>query len=513
MDVTADFMPPTIEWYALSPYIALLAGALVLLLIGSLTPRWPRGWYAIVAATTAGVAAVLAGLQFAALETEAARTLVKGAIAHDRFGLVAIIAVCFTVVMSAMTSSDAASRDSSGSPETRDISASRDSLEPYALMLTAALGAAVMVSANDLLAAFLGIEILSLSLYVLAASDRRRSASQEAGLKYFILGGFASAFLHYGIALVYGTTGQTNFGGIATVLANEITVPRNDTMLLAGVALLVVGFGFKTSLVPFHSWTPDVYQGAPTHVTGFMASLGKVAAVVAFVRLFVVSFPARADDWRPVVFVLATLTLVVGSVLAIVQTDVKRMLAYSSISHAGFMLVGLEAASHIGSSSATDGVSSTLMYVVLYSVLALGSFAAVSVISGGTAETSLDTFRGVAKRQPVFALGFTVLLLAQAGVPLTSGFVAKFGVIRAAVSNESYVLAVVAMVSAVIAAYLYLRIMVSMWLAEPDSSTRAAVLSLPARVVLVVSVAVTLVVGVLPSFVLDLADSLIALAR
>jgi NADH-quinone oxidoreductase subunit N len=506
-------MPPTIEWFALSPYIALLAGALVLLLVGSLTPRWPRGWYAIVAATTAGVAAVLAGLQFAALETEAARTLVKGAIAHDRFGLVAIIAVCFTVVMSAMTSSDAASRDSSGSPETRDISASRDSLELYALMLTAALGAAVMVSANDLLAAFLGIEILSLSLYVLAASDRRRSASQEAGLKYFILGGFASAFLLYGIALVYGTTGQTNFGGIATVLADEITVPRNDTMLLAGVALLVVGFGFKTSLVPFHSWTPDVYQGAPTHVTGFMASLGKVAAVVAFVRLFVVSFPARADDWRPVVFVLATLTLVVGSVLAIVQTDVKRMLAYSSISHAGFMLVGLEAASHIGSSSATDGVSSTLMYVVLYSVLALGSFAAVSVISGGTAETSLDTFRGVAKRQPVFALGFTVLLLAQAGVPLTSGFVAKFGVIRAAVSNESYVLAVVAMVSAVIAAYLYLRIMVSMWLAEPDSSTRAAVLSLPARVVLVVSVAVTLVVGVLPSFVLDLADSLIALAR
>ncbi|NCZ87004.1 MAG: hypothetical protein EBY95_06090, partial [Actinobacteria bacterium] len=221
MDVTADFMPPTIEWYALSPYIALLAGALVLLLVGSLTPRWPRGWYAIVAATTAGSAAVLASLQFAALETEAARTLVKGTIAHDRFGLVAIIAVCFIVVMSAMTTSDAASRDSAGSPDTRDISSSLDSLEPYALMLTSALGAAVMVSANDLLAAFLGIEILSLSLYVLAASDRRRSASQEAGLKYFILGGFASAFLLYGIALVYGTTGQTNFGGIATVLADE----------------------------------------------------------------------------------------------------------------------------------------------------------------------------------------------------------------------------------------------------------------------------------------------------
>ncbi|MEY3977996.1 MAG: NADH-quinone oxidoreductase subunit NuoN [Actinomycetota bacterium] len=520
MDVTADFMPPTIEWFALSPYIALLAGALVLLLVGSLTPRWPRGWYAIVAATTAGVAAVLVGLQFAALETEAARTLVKGTIAHDRFGLLAIIAVCFTVVMSAMTTSDAASHDSL---DTRSKSASRDSLEPYALMLTAALGAAVMVSANDLLAVFLGIEILSLSLYVLAASDRRRTASQEAGLKYFILGGFASAFLLYGIALVYGKTGQTNFGGISTVLAAEVSLPRNDTMLLAGVALLLVGFGFKVSLVPFHSWTPDVYQGAPTHVTGLMASLGKVAAVVAFVRLFVVAFPSSADDWRPAMFVLAILTLVVGSVLAIVQTDVKRMLAYSSISHAGFMLVGLEAAGHIGSSSAAEGVSSTITYVVLYSVLALGSFAAVSAVaaasgaasSGATSQsTSLDAFRGVAKRQPVFALGFTVLLLAQAGVPLTSGFVAKFGVIRAAVSTESYVLAIVAMVSAVIAAYLYLRIMVSMWLAEPDSSASSAtVLTLPMRVVLVASVVITLVLGILPSFVLNLGDSLTALAR
>ena len=520
MDVTADFMPPTIEWFALSPYIALLAGALVLLLVGSLTPRWPRGWYAIVAATTAGVAAVLAGLQFAALETEAARTLVKGTIAHDRFGLLAIIAVCFTVVMSAMTTSDAASHDSL---DTRSKSASRDSLEPYALMLTAALGAAVMVSANDLLAVFLGIEILSLSLYVLAASDRRRAASQEAGLKYFILGGFASAFLLYGIALVYGKTGQTNFGGISTVLAAEVSLPRNDTMLLAGVALLLVGFGFKVSLVPFHSWTPDVYQGAPTHVTGLMASLGKVAAVVAFVRLFVVAFPSSADDWRPAMFVLAILTLVVGSVLAIVQTDVKRMLAYSSISHAGFMLVGLEAAGHIGSSSAAEGVSSTITYVVLYSVLALGSFAAVSAVAAASGaastgavsqSTSLDAFRGVAKRQPVFALGFTVLLLAQAGVPLTSGFVAKFGVIRAAVSTESYVLAIVAMISAVIAAYLYLRIMVSMWLAEPDSSASSpAVLTLPTRVVLVASVVITLVLGILPSFVLDLGDSLTALAR
>ncbi|MGA0804844.1 MAG: NADH-quinone oxidoreductase subunit N, partial [Ilumatobacteraceae bacterium] len=345
MDIAGDFLPPTIEWFALSPYIALVAGALILLL-GSLTPQWPRGWYGLVSATSAGVAGVLSVLQFANLADELPRTLVKGALAHDRFGLLALIAICVAVVFTSMTTVDA------------DTS---DSLEHFALLLTAALGAAIMVTANDLVVSFLGIETLSLSLYVLAASDRHRSASQEAGLKYFILGGFASAFLLYGIALVYGTTGQTSISGIGSTLAGEVSVPRNDAMLLAGVALLLVGFGFKVSLVPFHSWTPDVYHGAPTHVTGFMASLGKVAAIVALVRLFVVAFPTRADDWRPAVFALAVLTLLVGSVLAIVQRDVKRMLAYSSISHAGFMMVGLEAAGRIGSSSASDGVSSALV--------------------------------------------------------------------------------------------------------------------------------------------------------
>ncbi|MFZ9844037.1 MAG: NADH-quinone oxidoreductase subunit N, partial [Ilumatobacteraceae bacterium] len=343
MDVGTDFVAPVIDWYALSPYIVLLAGALVLLLVGSLTPRWPKGWYAILTAVTAGAAGVVAAIQFAGLSDEEPRSLMKGVLAHDRFGLLAVVALCVAVVITSMMASDNAVSDAQR--------AETDSLEPYALLLTAALGAAVMVTSNDLVVSFLGIEILSISMYVLAASDRRRATSHEAGLKYFVLGGFSSAFLLYGIALVYGTTGQTNLGSIAVVLADEVTVPRNDAMLLAGVALLLVGLSFKVSLVPFHSWTPDVYHGSPTYVTGFMASLGKIAAVVALVRLFVVAFPARADDWRPAVFVLAVLTLVVGSVLAIVQTDVKRMLAYSSVSHAGFMLVGLEAAGHLGSSA------------------------------------------------------------------------------------------------------------------------------------------------------------------
>jgi len=517
VDLTGDFVAPSIDWYALSPYVVLLGGALVLLLVGSLTPRWPRGWYAMLTALTAGTAGVVASLQFAVLADDAPRSLMKGVLAHDRFGLLAVIAICAVVIITSMMASDVAASATGDAPSAVADGAQTDSLEPYSLLLVAALGAAIMVTANDLVVSFLGIEILSISLYVLAASDRRRTASQEAGLKYFVLGGFSSAFLLYGIALVYGTTGQTNLGGIAVVLADEVTLPRNDAMLLAGVALLLVGFAFKVSLVPFHSWTPDVYHGAPTYVTGFMASLGKIAAIVALVRLFVIAFPVRADDWRPAVFVLAVLTLVVGSVLAIVQTDVKRMLAYSSISHAGFMLVGLEAAGHIGSSSASEGTSSTLIYVVLYSVLALGSFAAVSIVSrtataaGSTNATSLDSFKGVAKTNPVFALGFTVLLLAQAGVPLTSGFVAKFGVIRAAVSTESYVLAVLAMVSAVIAAYLYLRIMVSMWLS--DSSSPRISLGLAARLTMFVTVAITVVLGVLPTFVLRLSDTLAVLAR
>lgn len=504
MDIVADFSPPTVEWYGLSPFLILLGGALLLLLVGALTPRWPRGWYAFFTATTAGAAGVVASLQFSDLADGQPRTFVNGVIAHDRFGLLAMIAVCVAVVITCLVTSDLAASADGDTAQT-------ESLEPYSLLLTAAIGAAVMVSANDLIVVFLGIEILSLSLYVLAASDRRRASSQEAGLKYFVLGGFSSAFLLYGIALVYGTTGETNIGSIGSVLAAEVSVPRNDSMLLAGTALLLVGFAFKVSLVPFHSWTPDVYHGSPTYVTGFMASLGKVAAVVALVRLFVVAFPSRADDWRPVVFVLAVLTLVVGSVLAIVQSDVKRMLAYSSVSHAGFMLVGLESAGRIGSASASDGISATVIYVVLYAVLALGSFAAVSVVTRG-GSASLDEFKGVAKSNPLFALGFTVLLLAQAGVPLTSGFIAKFGVIRAAVSTESYALAILAMVSAVIAAYLYLRVMISMWLAEPTSDEPHR-MRLSARVALTMAIAVTLVLGVFPSVVLDLGDSLTALAR
>ena len=221
-----------------------------------------------------------------------------------------------------------------------------DGPELFVLYLAAAIGGIIMVAANDLIVLFLGLETLSLALYVLAASNRRRTQSQEAGLKYFILGGFSSAFFLYGIALIYGATKETNLGKIMENLAAKQVFPRNDVLLLVGVGLLLVGLAFKVAAVPFQVWTPDVYQGAPTPVTSFMASAGKTAAFAALLRISVTALQSRVDDWRPVVWVLAVLSLVVGSVLAVSQTNVKRMLAYSSISHAGFILLGVEAASH-----------------------------------------------------------------------------------------------------------------------------------------------------------------------
>ena len=376
--------------------------------------------------------------------------------------------------------------------------------EYHALLLFATFGMMLMASGNDLVVIFLGLETLSIATYVMCGLRKGDLRSNESAMKYFILGSFASAFLLYGMALIYGATGSTNI----THIAERITSPTFPALLLAGGAMMLIGFGFKIATVPFHIWTPDVYEGAPTPVTAFLSSVGKVAALGALVRVFVVAFPARMDDWRPVVTVLALLTLIIGAVLAVVQTDVKRMLAYSSITHAGFMLVGLEAASHRGSLGDNTGVSATLTYLLIYSVIVVGTFGVVSLAAGlGDTATSVDDMRGLAKRRPVLALGLTVLLLAQAGVPLTSGFVAKFGVIQAAVNAGSYALAVAAMVSAVIAAFLYLRIMVSVWLHDTQD---AASLDVPLASALAIgfAVAFTLAIGFFPGWLLDAARDL-----
>jgi NADH-quinone oxidoreductase subunit N len=486
MVFAATLTGPSIPWVELIPILSLLAGTCFLLLVGSLVPTWPRRGYAWVTGISTTVALVANAIKWNNLYYNKGDTFFADAIAIDRFSVLASITICLAVILGALMLSAYLARMNADGPEL------------YALLLTAAIGALVMVSANDLIVLFLGLETLSLSLYLLAASNRDREQSQESGLKYFILGGFSSAFFLYGVALIFGSTGSTKISGIGEALSGSVSILNADAMLLVGIGMLLVGLGFKVSAAPFHVWTPDVYEGAPTPVTAFMASAGKVAAFAALMRLLLVGLEQRVDDWRPVVWALAILTVFTGSILAVLQTNVKRMLAYSSISHAGFILVGVEAAGHVGG----DGIATSMNYLAIYTVLVMGSFAIVLALSGNTdGETNLDDFKGLAKRRPALALAFTVLLFAQAGVPLTAGFVAKFAVIKSAVEAHSYVLAVAAMVAAVIGAYLYLRIAVSMWLEEPASESEITID--PAVVIVIaISVAATLIVGFFPELLL-----------
>jgi NADH-quinone oxidoreductase subunit N len=507
MLLAQTFQGPEVSWFALSPMIVLVSAALFLLVVGALTPAWPRGLYAAVTAAAAGTAGVLSMVLWDDVSDDGPSTLVGQALAFDTFALFVTIAICAALVLVAMTSDDYLRREAFEGPEI------------HALLLVAATGGIVMASANDLIVLFLGLETLSLALYVLAASNRRSGQSAESGIKYFVLGGFSSAFLLYGIALVYGATGSTNISEMVAALQNGIDPFGNESLALAGIALLIVGLGFKVAAVPFHVWAPDVYQGAPTPVTSFMASVGKAAAFAAMLRVLVIALPFYRDDWRPIIWTLALVTLLVGSVLAVVQSNVKRMLAYSSISHAGFILVGVEAAAHgAGEADAGPGMPSVVLYLILYSVLVIGSFAVVTVVSRSSGgDTSLDSFKGLARRRPMLALAFTVFLLAQAGVPFTSGFIAKFGVIQAAVEVDSYAIAIIAMVAAVIAAFLYLRIMVAMWTSDPavnsDGVAEPVAIPLSIGVAIVAAVAFTLVVGIVPGWLIDAADTVTAYAR
>ena len=501
----AVLVGPPVNWFALSPLLVMLAIAMVLLVLGSLFPRWPRHLYALLTAAAGLASMILCFFLWDDITDDGPTTLVRGALRFDVFTMLITIAISAAVVLVALVSDDYLRREQLDGPEV------------YALYLLAAIGGVVMGSANDLVVLFLGLEILSIALYVMAASHRRRIESQESGIKYFILGGFSSAFFLYGIAMVYGTAGSTNFTTIVHSFNANVPAVRHAAFILAGIGLLMVGLGFKVAAVPFHFWTPDVYQGAPTPVTSYMASVGKVAAFGAMLRVLIYALPHWRDDYRPIVWVLAALTVVVGSVMAVVQTNVKRMLAFSSISHAGFILIAVEAASHrAGQADSGNGVPSALLYLLVYAVLVVGTFAVVTMVARtGDGATDLSAFRGLGKSHPVLSLAMTVLLLAQAGVPLTSGFVAKFGVVEAAVEEHSYAIAIIAMVASVIAAFLYLRIMISMWVTDPEAGDAAREpirVPLWTGVALALSVGFTLLIGFYPSWLIDATKAAVAVS-
>ena len=478
---------PPLAYSALAAPIILVVGALALLTLASLVQtRPPKGFYALVTVCTGGAALVAAAWLWNDVRHHGPRLAFANAIAVDGFAVFFFIVVGIAVVLAALLADDYLQREGLDGPEF------------YVLVLLSASGGMLMAAANDLIVIFLGLETLSISLFVLAGFHRKRNESGEAAVKYFVLSAFSSAFLLYGIALTYGATGSTNLLGIADWLATNVAI--SNGLLLAGVGLLLVGFGFKIAAVPFHTWTPDVYQGSPSPVSAFMAGASKAAGFAALLRVFFSTFHVMRLDWTPLVWTIAVLSLAIGSVLAVVQTDIKRMLAYSSISHAGYVLVGLQAAS-------SRGIAGALFYLLAYTFMVMGSFGIVTLVGQkGDAAHSLDTYRGLARRRPVLAFGFTVLLLAQAGMPATSGFLAKFYVISAAVESHSYAIAIIAMLAGVVAAYFYLRVIFTMYAAPPDDA-EAAALPIPfaTGLALVVAVAFTLIVGILPSAVFDFA--------
>jgi NADH-quinone oxidoreductase subunit N len=479
---------PSVAWVGLLPLLILAGAGILLLTITSVlhgrTFRWFYAGYTALAGIAAIVACIPLWLRVQDDERGPFSTL-DSRYGIDGFSLYLTMLIAAIVVLVAFVFEDYLRREDLDGPES------------YVLMMLSASGGVLMASANDLLVMFLGLEILSIAVYVLAASHLRRIQSQEAGLKYFILGAVSSAFFLYGIALVYGATGSTSLVEISSFLATTTIVEPG--LLLAGFALLLVGFGFKVAAVPFHSWTPDVYQGAPTPVTSFMASAVKAAAFAGLLRVFFLTFPNYRTDWQPIIYALAAVTMVAGSLLAITQSDAKRMLAYSSVSHAGYLLVGVQAASD-------EGTAAVLFYLAAYAAMVLGSFTVLTLVAGeGDGSTSLDDLQGLAKRRPLLAFALAVFLFAQAGVPFTAGFFAKFYVIQAAVDARSFWLAMVAMLSAVVAAFLYLRIVVKMYLEDADAAAPRIALPIGAVVTIAVALGFTLVFGVWPRPIVELA--------
>ncbi|MEK6634581.1 MAG: NADH-quinone oxidoreductase subunit N, partial [Nitrospirota bacterium] len=337
--------------------------------------------------------------------------------------------------------------------------------EYYGFILLALSGMMVMVSGTDLLTIYLGTELMSLSLYVMAGLKRAEAKSLEASAKYFVLGAFSSGILLYGISLLYGSAGSTQLPAIAAAIAGR---SLDDPLLLFATILIAVGFSFKLAVVPFHMWTPDVYQGAPTSVTAFMAVASKAASFGAFMRVFVEGLGGVRANWSLMFLLLCVVTLILGNIVALVQTNVKRMLAYSSIAHAGYALIGVVAAGRLAPAESSSAVASVMLYIALYAFMTFGAFTIIAMLrKGGLEGDEIEDFSGLAKRHPFAALLMLVFMVSLAGIPPTAGFIGKFYVFMSAVQAGLTWLAVLALVFAAISAYFYLRLVMVMYMREP----------------------------------------------
>jgi NADH-quinone oxidoreductase subunit N len=504
-----DIQAPSIAYVPLLPILVVLGAALAGVVVEAAVPAAERRLAQIVVAL-AGLGTAL-GFVIYLGENNTHRLVAEAAIAIDGPTLFLQGTLCVLGIGSVFLLSERRLDQGGGelvsqaslTPGSREDLALADSqrvqTEIYPLAMFAFGGMLLFPACNNLLLMFVALEVLSLPLYLMSGlARRRRLLSQEAALKYFLLGAFASAFFLYGLALLYGYAGSVDLGDI---LAATQTTSHSDGLLFLGIAMLAIGLLFKIGAVPFQSWTPDVYQGSPTPVTALMAACTKVAAFGALLRVFYVAFGTTGWDWRPMMWGVAILTMVGGAILAVTQTDVKRMLAYSSIAHTGFILVGVIALNK-------DGLSATLFYLLTYGFTTLASFAVVGLVRDSSGEaTHLSQWAGLGKKSPVVAGVFTFLLLALAGIPATSGFMAKFAVFKAAQEGGATALVVVGVVASAITAFFYARVILLMYFQQPapDGPT-VAIPSAYTAATIALGLAVTVVLGVLPQPLLDLAD-------
>ena len=371
--------------------------------------------------------------------------------------------------------------------------------EYYSLLLFASAGMLFMVRGLDLLVIFLGLELLSISLYILVGFFRDRLFSNEAALKYLLLGAFASGFLLYGIAYIYGSYGTTNLMDIRTAGS-----PESITFYWIGISLILVGFSFKVALVPFHMWSPDVYQGAPTPVTGFMATTTKAAAFAAMMRILFYGFPAENVDLTPLFWFLSAATMTVGNIFAVQQSNMKRMLAYSSIAHAGYLMIGITVGSEIGSAG-------MLFYLLGYLFMNIGAFAIVQHFEGeDETRLNVESYAGLAKKHPAISLAMTLFMLALAGFPLTAGFTGKFYIFSEAINQGFIWLILIAVINSVISVYYYLRVVIFMFMKPAEEQAEFTLMELPAKVALAVSVYAVLHLGILPGNFITLAKEAVS---
>jgi len=512
---------PSVEYGLLSPMLIVVAVAVTGVLVEAFLPRRLR-YLAQVTLSLGGLAAAFATLVtvYSTMGLGVGHLAASGAVTVDRpalflEGTILLIAMLGVLLIAESRSAPDESGGSGGLDAfTPQASAVPGSLaekvatkagvaqtEVFPLTLFAVAGMMLFGAAGDLLTMFVALEVFSLPLYLMCGLARhRRLLSQEAALKYFLLGAFSSAFFLFGTALLYGYAGTLSIIGISGAIHTQ---SNNVALVLIGSALVGSALLFKIGAVPFHSWVPDVYQGAPTPVTAFMAAATKIAAFGALLRLFYVAFPALKDQWRPVLWTIAILTMILGTLTAIAQKDIKRMLAYSAVAHTGFILTGVIAANRAG-------ISGTLFYLAAYGFSTLGAFALAGIVRNpdGTEQTALDKWAGLGRRHPVAGLVFSLFLLAFAGIPLTSGFVGKFAVFKAAGQGGAIPLVMVGVVASAIAAYFYVRVIVLMFFTDPpEDAPQVAPPSSLSVAAIGLSAFVTFVLGALPQPLLDLVDN------